>query len=106
MLDHLIHIHQQLKQRGVAIELQTFKNLLTKPGVHRYEIPAYNESLFLTNPQELPAGTRIISDTNSFEVEYNLNVVEAMLEFSGLVALEMPTGNNDSLVIEFIQIMK
>ena len=49
MFDHLIHIHQQFKQRLIGIELQRFKNVVTKPGTFRYEIEAYNEYLLLTN---------------------------------------------------------
>ena len=49
MFDHLIHIHQQFKQRLIGIELQQFKTVVTKPGTLRYEIEAYNECLLLTN---------------------------------------------------------
>lgn len=106
MLDHLIHIHQQLKQREIGIELQTFKSIATTPGIIRYEIEAYNESLFLANASILPIGLRIISDTNSLEVEYSLSGLEALQEFSGLVVIEMPDHFTDYLIIEFIQIIR
>jgi hypothetical protein len=68
MFDHLVHIHQQYKQRDLSIQLQRFKTVVTKSGTLRYEIEAYNEYLLLTNAAVLPIGTRIISDTNSLEV--------------------------------------
>ena len=40
MFDHLIHIHQQFKQRAIGIELQRFKNVVTQQGKLRYEIEA------------------------------------------------------------------
>jgi hypothetical protein len=106
MFDHLVHIHQQFKQRTIGIELQRFKNLVTKPGKLRYEIEAYNEYLLLTNAFVLPIGTRIISDTNSLEVLTSQNGLEALEEFSGLVAIEFPGNTNEYPIIEFIQIVK
>ena len=43
MFDHLIHIHQQFKQRIIGIELQRFKKVDTKPGALRYENEANKE---------------------------------------------------------------
>jgi hypothetical protein len=106
MFDHLVHIHQQFKQRTIGIELQRFKNVVTKPGKLRYEIEAYNEYLLLTNAFVLPIGTRIISDTNSLEVLTSQNGLEALEEFSGLVAIEFPGNTNEYPIIEFIQIVK
>jgi hypothetical protein len=106
MFDHLVHIHQQFKQRTIGIELQRFKNVVTKPGKLRYEIEAYNEYLLLTNAFVLPIGTRIISDTNSLEVLTSQNGLEALEEFSGLVAIELPGNTNEYPIIEFIQIVK
>ena len=106
MFDHLVHIHQQFKQRTIGIELQRFKNVVTNPGILRYEIEAYNEYLLLTNSFALPIGTRIISDTNSLEVLTSQNGLEALEEFSGLVAIEFPGNTNEYPIIEFIQIVK
>ena len=106
MFDHLIHIHQQFKQRIIGIELQRFKNVVTKPGKLRYEIEAYNEYLLLTNAFALPIGTRIISDTNSLEVLTSQNGLEGLEEFSGLVAIVLPETTNEYPIIEFIQIVK
>jgi hypothetical protein len=106
MFDHLVHIHQQFKQRTIGIELQRFKNVVTKPGKLRYEIEAYNEYLLLTNAFVLPIGTRIISDTSSLEVLTSQNGLEALEEFSGLVAIELPGNTNEYPIIEFIQIVK
>ena len=106
MFDHLVHIHQQFKQRTIGIELQRFKNVVTKPGKLRYEIEAYNEYLLLTNAFALPIGSRIISDTNSLEVLTSQNGLEGLEEFSGLVAIELPGNINEYPIIEFIQIVK
>ena len=106
MYDQLVFIHQQLKQREVGIELQRFTNVVTKPGVSYYEVPAYNEYLLLTNASALPIGTRIISDTNSLEVLTSQNGLEGLEEFSGLVAIELPANIQEYPNIEFIQIVK
>ena len=106
MFDHLVHIHQQYKQRDLSIQLQRFKNVVTKPGILRYEIEAYNEYLLLTNSFALPIGTRIISDTNSLEVLTSQNGLEGLEEFSGLVAIELPANIQEYPNIEFIQIVK
>jgi len=106
MFDHLVHIHQQYKQRELSIQLQRFKTVDTKSGILRYEIEAYNEYLLLTNAAVLPIGTRIISDTNSLEVTTALNGLEGLEEFSGLVAIVFPVGIDNYPIIEFIQIVK
>ena len=106
MFDHLIHIHQQFKQRTIGIELQRFKNVVTKPGILRYEIEAYNEYLLLTNAFALPIGTRIISDTNSIEIAVSQKTLVAMEEFSGLIAIELPNEVQEYPILEFIQIVK
>ena len=106
MYDQLVFIHQQLKQREVGIELQRFTNVVTKPGVSYYEVPAYNEYLLLTNASAHPIGTRIISDTNSLEVLTSQNGLEGLEEFSGLVAIELPVNTQEYPNIEFIQIVK
>ncbi len=106
MFDHLIHIHQQFKQRMIGIELQRFQNVTTKPGVLRYEIEAYNEYLLLTNAFVLPIGSRIISDTNSLEILSTQNGLEGLEEFSGLIAIELPENTTEYPNIEFIQIVK
>ena len=106
MFDHLIHIHQQFKQRLIGIELQRFKNVTTKPGVFRYEIEAYNEYLLLTNAFVLPIGARIISDTNSLDILSTQNGLEGLEEFSGLITTELPENTNEYPNIEFIQIVK
>ena len=106
MFDHLVHIHQQFKQRELSIQLQRFKTVVTKSGTPRYEIEAYNEYLLLTNAAVLPIGTRIISDTYSLEVTTALNGLEGLEEFSGLVAIVLPVGIDNYPIIEFIQIVK
>lgn len=106
MFDHLVHIHQQYKQRDLSIQLQRFKTVVTRSGTLRYEIEAYNEYLLLTNAAVLPIGTRIISDTNSLEVSTTLNGIEGLEEFSGLVAIVLPNGIDNYPIIEFIQIVK
>jgi hypothetical protein len=106
MFDHLVHIHHQYKQRELSIQLQRFKTVVTKSGILRYEIEAYNEYLLLTNAAVLPIGTRIISDTNSLEVTTALNGLEGLEEFSGLVAIVLPVGIDNYPIIEFIQIVK
>lgn len=106
MFDHLVHIHQQYKQRELSIQLQRFKTVVTKSATLRYEIEAYNEYLLLTNSALLPIGTRIISDTNSLEVTTALNGLEGLEEFSGLVAIVLPVGIDNYPIIEFIQIVK
>jgi hypothetical protein len=106
MFDHLIHIHQQFKQRLIGIVLKRFKNVVTMPGTFRYEIEAYNEYLLLTNSFALPIGTRIISDTNALEILTSQNGLEGLEEFSGLVAIELPANTQEYPNIEFIQIVK
>ena len=106
MFDHLIHIHQQFKQRLIVIELQRFNNVVTQAGTLRYEIQAYNEYLLLTNSFALPIGTRIISDTNALEILSTQNGLEGLEEFSGLVVIELPASTQEYPNIEFIQIVK
>ena len=106
MFDHLIHIHQQFKQRLIGIELQRFKKVVTQAGTLRYEIQAYNEYLLLTNSFALPIGTRIISDTNALEILSTQNGLEGLEEFSGLVVIELPASTQEYPNIEFIQIVK
>ncbi len=106
MYDHLNFIHQQLTQREIQIELQLFVSVASSPAQNRYEISAYNELLFLTNAQSLPAGTRIISDTNSLEISSDQSSMEALEEFSGLVVIELPDPCSQYPVFEFIQIVK
>jgi hypothetical protein len=106
MFDHLVHIHQQLKQREIIFHLQSFKHVNTWQGKLRYEVEAYNEYLLLTNASALPVGTRIISDTNSLEITTAQNAQEALEEFSGLVSIEFPENNTIFPIIEFIQIVK
>lgn len=106
MFDHLNHIHQQYKQRELGIQLQSFKTVVTKAPVLRYEIDAYNEYLLLTNATVLPIGTRIISDTNALEITAAQNGLEGLEEFSGLVAIVLPDNVETYPIIEFIQIVK
>ena len=106
MFDHLVHIHQQFKQRELSIQLQRFKTLVTKSATLRYEIEAYNEYLLLTNAALLPIGTRIISDTNSIEIAVSQRTLVAMEEFSGLIAIELPNEVQEYPILEFIQIVK
>ena len=106
MFDHLTHVQQQFKQREIKIELQGFKSVITKPGQFQYHIEAYNEYLLLTNIAVLPIGTRILSDTNSIEIQKGHRRIEAIEEFSGLVSIELPRNKSYFPIIEFIQIVK
>jgi len=106
MYDHLNHIHQQLQQREISIELQQFKHVQTSDKEGYYEVPAYNESLILTNAHVLPVGTRIISDNNSLEIGPKQSTLEAIEEFSGLVSIELPENPSHYPVLEFIQIVR
>lgn len=106
MYDHLVFIHQQLKQREIGIELQLFKNIVTGQGQLRYEVPANNELLLLTNASALPIGTRIISDSNSVEIDASQQSLEGLEQFSGLISIELPPQTAFFPVIEFIQIVK
>lgn len=106
MYDHLVFIHQQLTQRDIGIELQLFKNIVTGQGQLRYEVLAYNELLILTNASALPIGTRIISDSNSVEIDASQQSLEGLEQFSGLISIELPPQTTFFPVIEFIQIVK
>lgn len=106
MYDLLNHVQQQFKQREINIELQSFKTVITQPGVLQYQIEAYNEYLLLTNSRVLPIGTRILSDTNSVEISSGQRRTEGLEEFSGLVSIELPQGTTYFPIIEFIQIVK
>ncbi|OYU82633.1 MAG: hypothetical protein CFE24_14925 [Flavobacterium sp. BFFFF2] len=105
MLDQLTFIEQQLAQRKVKVELQRFMSLPTQNGQLYYTLFAYNELLFLTNAPALPIGTRIISDTNSLEIDSNQSSLEAIEEFSGLIEIFLPENPSRYPVIEFIQIL-
>lgn len=106
MFDHLIHIHQQFKQRETGIELQRFRSVTTGNPQKGYELDAYNEYLLLTNAHALPVGTRIISDTNCLEIVEGHASLEGIEEFSGLIRIELPQETQQYPVIEFIQIVK
>jgi hypothetical protein len=105
MLDPITYIKEQLAQREISIELHQFKKVVTHLGVSRYEVPAYNELLFLTNAAQLPVGTRIVSDTNIIQIGPEHAQSEALEEFSGLVAITIPAHVASYPVIEFIQIL-
>jgi hypothetical protein len=105
MLDPITYIKEQLAQREISIELHQFKKVVTHAGASRYEVPAYNELLFLTNAAQLPVGTRIVSDTNIIQIGPEHAQSEALEEFSGLVAITIPAHIASYPVIEFIQIL-
>ncbi len=105
MLDPITYIKEQLAQREIPIELHKFKKVVTHDGLNRYEVPAYNELLFLTNAAQLPIGTRIVSDTNIIQIGPEHAQSEALEEFSGLVAITIPAHIASYPVIEFIQIL-
>ena len=105
MLDPITYIKEQLAQREITLELHQFRKVVTSPDARRYEVPAYNELLFLTNAAQLPIGTRIVSDTNIIEIGPEHALSEALEEFSGLVAITLPAQLTSYPVIEFIQIL-
>lgn len=105
MLDPITYIKEQLAQRQITLELHQFRKVVTSPGTRRYEVPAYNELLFLTNAAQLPIGTRIVSDTNIIEIGPEHALSEALEEFSGLVAITLPAHLTSYPIIEFIQIL-
>jgi len=105
MLEAITYIKEQLAQREIPIALHRFKKVITQSGQNRYEVPAYNELLFLTNAPELPLRTKIISDSNIIEIGPEHAYSESLEEFSGLVAIVLPNNLTVYPVIEFIQII-
>jgi hypothetical protein len=71
----------------------------------RYEIPAYNELVFLPHLDGLPPGTRIISDSRVREIPPDVSIVEAVEDYTGLVVIELSGPLGSDLTFEFIQIV-
>lgn len=103
MIDPIQHIRQHLSQRGIDIALQQFTYLPFEAGRLRYELNAYNQSLF-AEVNKLPVGARIIADNNALEVTADCTSMVAWEEFSGQVTVELPAPQTGG--IEFIQIVK
>lgn len=106
MYDHLLFIQQQLKQRNVETALQQFFKLTLDAGTSYYQFYAYNQWLFLTNPQQLPMGTLIHSDCRAKVIPPDINSLEALEDYTGTISIHFPEPLTESKTIEFIQIIQ
>lgn len=104
MYDYLSHIQRQLEQRKIKPQLQQFKYLNIQPGVVYYELKAYNELLFLIKPDQLPAGTRIVSESRARVIPSDASLLQGIEDYSGLVSIKLPAAPAENKTIEFIQI--
>lgn len=104
MYDYLNHIHKQLAQRKITPALQQFRYLTLVPGQSYYAIKAYNELLFLTKPEQLPVGTRIVSDCRAKIIPADVSQIEGVEDYSGLVTIQLPAPPVAQTTVEFIQI--
>jgi hypothetical protein len=105
MYDHLVYIQQQLKQRNIEVSLQQFYRVELLAGTTYYQFNAYNELLYLTNPEMLPEGTLIHSDCRARRIKPDINILEGIDDYSGSISIELPAPLEKSKTIEFIQIV-
>lgn len=106
MYDHLLFIQQQLKQRNVEPALQQFYRLSLEVGTQYYQFYAYNQLLFLSNPQQLPVGTLIHSDCRARVIPDDIDTLEGLEDYSGTISLKFPEPLIENKTIEFIQIIQ
>lgn len=104
MYDYLSHIHRQLKQRNIKPSFQQFRYLVLTPGQSYYQMKAYNELLFLIKPDQLPIGTRIVSDCRARIIPTDVALIEGVEDYSGLVSYQLPAPPAVQTTVEFIQI--
>lgn len=104
MYDCLSHIQKQLDQRHIKPKLQQFRYLTLQPGEIYYELKAYNEMLFLIKPDQLPVGTRIVSECRARVIPPDVSQIEGIEDYSGLVSIKLPAAPSQKKTIEFIQI--
>jgi hypothetical protein len=105
MYDQLLFIQQQLKQRNVETALQQFYRLTLEVGVQYYQFYAYNQLLFLANPQQLPVGTLIHSDCRTRRIPVDINTLQGLEDYSGTISIQFPEPLTEEKTIEFIQIV-
>jgi hypothetical protein len=104
MYDYLNHIQRQLDQRNIKPKLQQFRYLILQPGEIYYELKAYNELLFLIKPDQLPVGTRIVSESRARIIPNDVSQIQGIEDYSGLVSVKLPVVPTAQKTIEFIQI--
>jgi hypothetical protein len=105
MYDHLVFIQQQLKQRNIDASLQQFYRVELPAGATHQQFYAYNQLLYLTNPQKLPVGTLIHSDCRVRRIPADIKMLEGIEDYSGTITIELPKPLKYSKTIEFIQIV-
>lgn len=104
MYDYLKHIQRQLEQRNIQPKLQQFRHLTLLPGEIYYELKAYNELLFLIKPDQLPVGTRIVSESRARVIPSDVSQIQGIEDYSGLVTIKLPAAPTEKKTVEFIQI--
>lgn len=105
MYDHLVFIQQQLNQRKIEPALQQFARVELPVGTSYHQFYAYNELIFLTNPEKLPAGTLIHSDCRVRRIPADISSLEGIEDYSGTVSIELPAPLDIATTLEFIQIV-
>jgi hypothetical protein len=105
MYDHLVFIQQQLKQRKIKPALQQFFRVELPVGTSYHQFYAYNELLFLTNPEQLPTGTLIQSDSRARRIPFDIQSLEGIEDYSGTISIEFPQSLEAMTTLEFIQIV-
>lgn len=105
MYDHLVFIQQQLKQRKIEPALQQFFRVELPVGTSYHQFYAYNELMFLTNPEQLPPGTLIQSDSRSRRIPFDIQSLEGIEDYSGTISIEFPQSLEAMTTLEFIQIV-
>jgi hypothetical protein len=78
--------------------------LMLQPGESYYAMKAYNELLFLIKPEQLPIGTRIISECRARIIPADVAQIEGVEDYSGLVSFHLPAPPAVQTTVEFIQI--
>lgn len=105
MYDHLVFIQRQLKQRGIEPTLEQFYRVQLPAGTTFHQFYAFNDLMFLTNPEQLPPGTLIHSDCRARRIPEDIKLLEAVEDYSGTVSIELPSPLKVAKTIEFIQIV-
>ena len=98
------HIEKRVKELGYGdFHIQPII-VRTNVDKQEYEIQAYNELYFLISQEDLPKGTRIVSDSNAVVADefFLRSVIMPYYEFSGFIQIQLPRAQVCS--IEFLKV--
>ena len=85
--------------------LEQFYRVQLPAGATYHQFYAFNDLMFLTNPEQLPTGTLIHSDCRATRIPADISLLKGIEDYSGTVSIELPAPLDSSKTIEFIQIV-